>query len=46
VAAADRRRVARRTFETDTRSGLSREEIGCYACQIRLDADARALTGA
>ena len=40
-------RVSRLTFEKDTRSGLwpSREEIGCYACQIRLDADARALTG-
>ena len=46
VAAADRLRVSRLTFEKDTRSGLSREEIGCYACQIRLDADARALTGA
>src|ERR671921_438386 len=33
-------RVSRLTFEKDTRSGLSREEIGCYACQIRLDADA------
>src|SRR3954454_14647595 len=33
-------RVSRLTFEKDTRSGLwpSREEIGCYACQIRLDA--------
>jgi predicted transposase YbfD/YdcC len=32
--------VSRLTFEKDTRSGLwpSREEIGCYACQIRLDA--------
>src|ERR671912_2527821 len=41
VAAADRLRVSRLTFEKDTRSGLwpSREEIGCYACQIRLDAD-------
>src|SRR5919112_2590952 len=31
-------RVSRLTFEKDTRSGLwpSREEIGCYACQIRL----------
>ena len=48
MAAADRLRVSRLTFEKDTRSGLwpSREEIGCYACQIRLDADARALTGA
>ena len=38
-------RVSRLTFEKDTRSGLwpSREEIGCYACQIRLDADARAV---
>jgi hypothetical protein len=44
VAAADRLRVSRLSFEKDTRSGLSREEIGCYACQIRLDADA--LTGA
>jgi predicted transposase YbfD/YdcC len=43
VAAADRLRVSRLTFEKDTRSGLSREEIGCYACQIRLDADARAV---
>src|SRR3954466_2469464 len=35
-------RVSRLTFEKDTRSGLwpSREEIGCYACQIRLDARA------
>jgi predicted transposase YbfD/YdcC len=34
-------RVSRLTFEKDTRSGLwpSREEIGCYACQIRLDAE-------
>jgi predicted transposase YbfD/YdcC len=33
-------RVSRLTFEKDTRSGLwpSREEIGFYACQIRLDA--------
>jgi predicted transposase YbfD/YdcC len=33
-------RVSRLSFEKDTRSGLwpSREEIGCYACQIRLDA--------
>jgi predicted transposase YbfD/YdcC len=33
-------RVSRLTFEKDTRSGLwpSRAEIGCYACQIRLDA--------
>ena len=33
-------RVSRLTFEKDTRSGLwpSREEIGYYACQIRLDA--------
>jgi predicted transposase YbfD/YdcC len=33
-------RVSRLTFAKDTRSGLwpSREEIGCYACQIRLDA--------
>src|SRR3954452_12896380 len=38
-------RVSRLTFEKDTRSGLwpSREEIGYYACQIRLDADARAV---
>src|SRR5918994_4795608 len=36
-------RVSRLTFEKDIRSGLSREEIGCYACQIRLDADARAV---
>src|SRR3954447_4160411 len=38
-------RVSRLTFEKNTRSGLwpSREEIGCYACQIRLDADARAV---
>ena len=45
MAAADRLRVSRLTFEKDTRSGLwpSREEIGCYACQIRLDADARAV---
>jgi predicted transposase YbfD/YdcC len=43
VAAVDRLRVSRLTFETDTRSGLSREEIGYYACQIRLDADARAV---
>jgi hypothetical protein len=42
VAAADRLRVSRLTFEKNTRSGLwpSREEIGCYACQIRLDARA------
>jgi predicted transposase YbfD/YdcC len=34
-------RVSRLTFEKDTRSGLwpSREEIGYYACQIRLDAE-------
>src|SRR3954463_5153820 len=34
-------RVSRLTFEKDTRSGLwpSREEIGCYACQIHLDAE-------
>jgi predicted transposase YbfD/YdcC len=34
-------RVSRLTFEKDTRSGLwsSREEIGCYACQIRLNAE-------
>jgi predicted transposase YbfD/YdcC len=34
-------RVSRLTFEKDTRSGLwpSREEIGCYACPIRLDAE-------
>src|SRR3982751_4395719 len=34
-------RVSRLTFEKDTRTGLwpSREEIGCYACQIRLDAE-------
>jgi predicted transposase YbfD/YdcC len=34
-------RVSRLTFDKDTRSGLwpSREEIGCYACQIRLDAE-------
>jgi predicted transposase YbfD/YdcC len=34
-------RVSRLSFEKDTRSGLwsSREEIGCYACQIRLDAE-------
>ena len=40
MVAADRLRVSRLTFEKDTRSGLwpSREEIGCYACQIRLDA--------
>ena len=33
-------RVSRLTFEKDTRTGLwpSREEIGYYACQIRLDA--------
>jgi predicted transposase YbfD/YdcC len=33
-------RVSRLTFVKDTRSGLwpSREEIGVYACQIRLDA--------
>src|SRR3954463_13387565 len=38
-------RVSRLTFEKDTRSGLwpSREETGYYACQIRLDADARAV---
>src|SRR3954468_10464256 len=38
-------RVSRLTFEKDTRSGLwpAREEIGYYACQIRLDADARAV---
>jgi predicted transposase YbfD/YdcC len=38
-------RVSRLTFEKDTRSGLwpSREEVGCYACQIHLDADARAI---
>src|ERR687897_48168 len=46
VAAVDRLRVSRLTFEKDTRTGLSREEIGYYACQIHLDADARALTGA
>ena len=41
VAAADRLRVSRLTFEKDTRTGLwpSREEIGFYACQIRLDAE-------
>ena len=45
MAAVDRLRVSRLTFETDTRTGLwpSREEIGYYACQIRLDADARAV---
>src|ERR671912_2612307 len=43
VAAADRLRVSRLTFEKDTRTGLSREEIGYYACQIHLDADARAV---
>ena len=34
-------RVSRLTFEKDTRSGLwpSREEVGCYAGQIRLDAE-------
>jgi predicted transposase YbfD/YdcC len=34
-------RVSRLTFEKDTRTGLwpSREEIGFYACQIRLDAE-------
>jgi predicted transposase YbfD/YdcC len=32
-------RVSRLTFRKDTRSGLSREEIGYYACQIRLDAE-------
>src|SRR3954468_6747002 len=34
-------RVSRLTFEKDTRSGLwpSREEIGCFACQIPLDAE-------
>src|SRR3954469_223510 len=34
-------RVSRLTFEKDPRSGLwpSREEIGYYACQIRLDAN-------
>ena len=34
-------RVARLTFEKNTRTGLwrSREEIGYYACQIRLDAE-------
>jgi predicted transposase YbfD/YdcC len=34
-------RISRLTYEKDTRSGLwpSREEIGCYACQIRLDAE-------
>jgi predicted transposase YbfD/YdcC len=33
-------RVSRLTYKKDTRSGLwpSREEIGYYACQIRLDA--------
>ncbi len=33
-------RVSRLTYEKDTRSGLwpTREEIGYYACQIRLDA--------
>ena len=33
-------RISRLTFEKDTRSGLwpSREEIGCYACQIRREA--------
>ena len=38
-------RVSRLTFEKDTRTGLwpSREEIGYYACQIHLDADARAV---
>src|SRR5918998_3624242 len=38
-------RVSRLTFEKDTRSGLwpSREEIGYFACQIHLDADARAV---
>ena len=38
-------RVSRLTFEKDTRSGLwpSREEIGCYACQIRLDAETLAV---
>jgi hypothetical protein len=37
--------VSRLTFEKDTRSGLwpSREEIGYYACQIRLDAETRAV---
>ena len=37
--------VGEQLLEKDTRSGLwpSREEIGCYACQIRLDADARAV---
>jgi hypothetical protein len=48
VAAADRLR--RPGLAPDLRDGHplrpSREEIGCYACQIRLDADARALTGA
>src|SRR5688572_7521174 len=34
VAAVDRLRVSRLTFEKDTRTGLSREEIGCYTCQI------------
>src|ERR687898_445846 len=43
VAAVDRLRVSRLTFEKDTRTGLSREEIGYYACQIHLDADARAV---
>src|SRR4051812_15743954 len=43
VAALDRLRRSRLTFEKDTRTGLSREEIGCYACQIRLDADAQAV---
>src|SRR3954465_15322211 len=34
-------RVSRLTFEKDPRSGLwrSRKEIGCYACQIHLDAE-------
>ena len=34
-------RVSRLTFEKNTRSGLwpSREEVGCYACQIHLDAE-------
>src|SRR3954453_20993199 len=38
-------RVSRLTFEKDTRTGLwpSREEIGFYACQIRLDAETRAV---
>jgi predicted transposase YbfD/YdcC len=42
-------RVSRLTYEKDTRSGLwpMREDIGYYACQIRLDAKtlARAVRG-